>query len=147
MEKHSLFFEVKKKIFANKKLRGKLIDGLGLDFNISCEKYILITGHRRENIGRNLLNTCEAIKLIAKEYPNIQVVFAMHLNPKVVNALQQNLKGIGNISLIPPQDYLTFVLLLFYSYLILTDSGGIQEQAPSFGKPVLVTRKRLSDQR
>ncbi len=104
------------------------------------KKMILVTGHRRENFGQGFLNICSALLSIAKKYKNIQIVYPVHLNPNVQKPVNKLLSEIDNIFLIPPQDYLPFVYLMENSYLILTDSGGIQEEAPSLGKPVLVMR-------
>lgn len=104
------------------------------------KKLILVTGHRRENFGQGFLNICTALANIAKQYPEVQIVYPVHLNPNVQKPVNELLSGISNIYLIAPQDYLPFVYLMNRSYLILTDSGGIQEEAPSLGKPVLVMR-------
>lgn len=104
------------------------------------KKLILVTGHRRENFGQGFLNICQALANIAKRYPNVQIVYPVHLNPNVQKPVNELLAAIENIHLIAPQDYLPFVYLMNRSYLILTDSGGIQEEAPSLGKPVLVMR-------
>ena len=104
------------------------------------KKLILVTGHRRENFGQGFLNICTALVNIAKRYPDVQIVYPVHLNPNVQKPVNELLSGISNIYLIAPQDYLPFVYLMNRSYLILTDSGGIQEEAPSLGKPVLVMR-------
>lgn len=104
------------------------------------KKLILVTGHRRENFGQGFLNICSALANLAKQYPDIQIVYPVHLNPNVQQPVNELLAGIENIHLIAPQDYLPFVYLMNRSYLILTDSGGIQEEAPSLGKPVLVMR-------
>ena len=111
-------------------------------FNMLDEtkKLILVTGHRRENFGQGFKNICSALIDIAKQYPQIQIVYPVHLNPNVQQPVNELLSGIDNIKLIEPQDYLPFVYLMNKSYLILTDSGGIQEEAPSLGKPVLVMR-------
>lgn len=108
-----------------------------LDLN---KKLILVTGHRRENFGQGFLNICMALTNLAKKYPNIQIVYPVHLNPNVQQPVNELLADIENVFLIAPQDYLPFVYLMNRSYLILTDSGGIQEEAPSLGKPVLVMR-------
>jgi UDP-N-acetylglucosamine 2-epimerase len=100
---------------------------------------LLVTGHRRENFGPPFLSLCEAIRDLALSHP-IQVVYPVHLNPNVQTAVHQVLDGIGNVYLIAPLEYLPFVFLMRRSSVILTDSGGIQEEAPSFGKPVFVTR-------
>lgn len=104
------------------------------------KKMILVTGHRRENFGQGFLNICKALANIAQQYPDVQIVYPVHLNPNVQQPVNELLAGITNIHLISPQDYLPFVYLMNRSYLILTDSGGIQEEAPSLGKPVLVMR-------
>lgn len=104
------------------------------------KKLILVTGHRRENFGQGFLNICQALASLAKRYPHVQIVYPVHLNPNVQKPVNELLAGIENIHLIAPQDYLPFVYLMNQSYLILTDSGGIQEEAPSLGKPVLVMR-------
>ncbi|WP_284879644.1 non-hydrolyzing UDP-N-acetylglucosamine 2-epimerase [Acinetobacter variabilis] len=110
------------------------------NFLDSKKKLILVTGHRRENFGQGFLNICTALANIAKQYPDVQIVYPVHLNPNVQKPVNELLSGISNIYLIAPQDYLPFVYLMNRSYLILTDSGGIQEEAPSLGKPVLVMR-------
>ncbi|MGN5765840.1 non-hydrolyzing UDP-N-acetylglucosamine 2-epimerase [Acinetobacter calcoaceticus] len=104
------------------------------------KKLILVTGHRRENFGQGFLNICQALANLAKKYPDIQIVYPVHLNPNVQQPVNALLADIDNVYLIAPQDYLPFVYLMNCSYLILTDSGGIQEEAPSLGKPVLVMR-------
>lgn len=104
------------------------------------KKLILVTGHRRENFGQGFLNICQALAEIAQQHENVQIVYPVHLNPNVQEPVQKMLSNIDNIYLIEPQDYLPFIYLLDKSYLILTDSGGIQEEAPSLGKPVLVMR-------
>lgn len=104
------------------------------------KKLILVTGHRRENFGQGFLNICQALANIAQKYSDVQIVYPVHLNPNVQKPVNELLSGISNIHLIAPQDYLPFVYLMNRSYLILTDSGGIQEEAPSLGKPVLVMR-------
>nr|WP_223235028.1 UDP-N-acetylglucosamine 2-epimerase (non-hydrolyzing) [Acinetobacter baumannii] len=104
------------------------------------KKLILVTGHRRENFGQGFFNICSALVNLAKKYPDIQIVYPVHLNPNVQQPVNELLANIDNVFLISPQDYLPFVYLMNRSYLILTDSGGIQEEAPSLGKPVLVMR-------
>lgn len=103
-------------------------------------KLILITGHRRESFGKGFERICQAIAKIAQQNPDIDLVYPVHLNPQVQQPVQSLLGGITNIFLIDPIDYLPFVYLMQSAYLILTDSGGIQEEAPSLGKPVLVMR-------
>jgi UDP-N-acetylglucosamine 2-epimerase (non-hydrolysing) len=104
------------------------------------KKLILVTGHRRESFGGGFERICEALALTAKRYPNAQILYPMHLNPNVREPVNRILKGVDNIFLIEPQQYLSFIYLMNRSYVILTDSGGIQEEAPSLGKPVLVMR-------
>jgi UDP-N-acetylglucosamine 2-epimerase (non-hydrolysing) len=101
---------------------------------------ILVTGHRRENFGQGFENICQALKKIAASHPDMQIVYPVHMNPHVQEPVQRVLSECTNIHLIAPLDYLPFVYLMHRSYLILTDSGGVQEEAPSLGKPVLVMR-------
>jgi len=103
-------------------------------------RIILVTGHRRENFGLGFEEICYALKAIADENPNLQIIYPVHLNPNVREPVNRILSNLNNIHLIEPMEYLTFVKLMDLSYLILTDSGGIQEEAPSLGKPVLVMR-------
>ena len=104
------------------------------------KKMILVTGHRRESFGGGFERICEALKQIAGEHEDCQIIYPVHLNPNVQEPVNRLLKEYQNVHLIPPQDYLPFVFLMTKSYLILTDSGGVQEEAPSLGKPVLVMR-------
>lgn len=106
----------------------------------SNRKMILVTGHRRESFGGGFERICTALANIAKQHPDVQVVYPVHLNPNVGEPVKRILKDISNVYLIEPQDYLPFVYLMMHSNIILTDSGGIQEEAPSLGKPVLVMR-------
>ena len=106
----------------------------------ATKKTVLVTGHRRESFGDGFEQICKALKKIAQTNPEIQVVYPVHLNPNVQEPVNRLLVGTPNIFLLPPQDYLPFVYLMDHSYIILTDSGGIQEEAPSLGKPVLVMR-------
>ena len=103
-------------------------------------RIILVTGHRRENFGLGFEEICHALCIIANENPNIQIVYPVHLNPNVREPVNRILSNLSNVHLIKPMEYLTFIKLMDLSYLILTDSGGIQEEAPSLGKPVLVMR-------
>lgn len=112
-----------------------------LPFNWKEQRFVLITGHRRENFGAGFLAICEAIKQLAIKYPNVHFVYPVHLNPNVQKPVFELINGIKNIHLIDPLEYEPFVYLLKHSYLVLTDSGGIQEEAPSLGKPVLVMRE------
>ena len=104
-------------------------------------RMVLITGHRRENFGEGFLNICHAIKNLSEKYPNVDFVYPMHLNPNVRKPVLEILgEGAENVFLIEPLDYLPFVYMMQHSTLILTDSGGVQEEAPGLGKPVLVMR-------
>ena len=106
----------------------------------SGKKLILVTGHRRENHGQGFINICEALREIAETNPDVQIIYPVHLNPNVQKPVYEILSGINNICLIEPLAYPAFVWLMNQSYLIITDSGGVQEEAPSLGKPVLVMR-------
>ena len=108
---------------------------------IDGQRLILVTGHRRENIGQGLENMCRALIDIKDAFPDTAVVYPVHLNPKVKGPVEALLGKQDRIHLIPPQSYLPFVWLMQRSTLIITDSGGVQEEAPSLGKPVLVTRE------
>ena len=109
------------------------------DFVDPSKKLILVTGHRRESFGGGFERICQALKSLA-ERGDVQVVYPVHLNPNVKEPVDRILAGVENVHLIEPLDYLPFVYLMSQSYLILTDSGGVQEEAPSLGKPVLVMR-------
>lgn len=111
------------------------------NIDLDGSKIVLITGHRRENFGDGFINICEAIKELAIKYPATHFVYPVHLNPNVQKPVKDLLSGIKNIRLIEPLSYLSFIYLMSKSYLVLTDSGGIQEEAPSLGKPVLVMRE------
>lgn len=104
------------------------------------KRVILVTGHRRESFGDGFERICQALAETAKAFPDVEIVYPVHLNPNVREPVNRLLAGIENIHLIEPLDYLPFVYLMNRAYLILTDSGGIQEEAPSLGKPVLVMR-------
>ncbi|MGL5387165.1 MAG: non-hydrolyzing UDP-N-acetylglucosamine 2-epimerase [Enterobacterales bacterium] len=129
---------VRDRIMHNPELRSSLDQRY--PFLDASKKLILVTGHRRESFGGGFERICSALAEIACQHPEVQVVYPVHLNPNVSEPVNRILKGIDNIILIDPQDYLPFVYLMTRSYLILTDSGGIQEEAPSLGKPVLVMR-------
>ena len=105
-------------------------------------KLILITGHRRESFGDGFAQICQGLLQIAKQFPEVDLVYPVHLNPCVQKPVQSLLQGVDHIYLIEPLDYLPFVYLMQKSDLILTDSGGVQEEAPSLGKPVLVMRNK-----
>ena len=111
-----------------------------LPFLWQKDRFVLITGHRRENFGSGLVEICAAIRQLAINFPEVHFVYPVHLNPNVFNPVHDMLRGLGNVYLIKPLDYRHFVFLLSHCYIILTDSGGIQEEAPSLGKPVLVMR-------
>ncbi len=130
-----------------------------LDFGLNCslvkagydvgrlnggKKLVLITGHRRENFGDGFISMCQAIKMLTEKYPDVDFVYPMHLNPNVRKPIHEvfgeNLSGLGNMFFIEPLEYLSFVYLMEKSMIVLTDSGGIQEEAPGLGKPVLVMR-------
>jgi UDP-N-acetylglucosamine 2-epimerase (non-hydrolysing) len=102
--------------------------------------FVLITGHRRENFGGGFDEICAAIATLARQFPTYRFVYPVHLNPNVQRPVREKLGGLDNVRLIPPQEYREFVALMSKSRLILTDSGGVQEEAPSLGKPVLVMR-------
>ncbi|AOA59210.1 non-hydrolyzing UDP-N-acetylglucosamine 2-epimerase [Acinetobacter larvae] len=104
------------------------------------KKRVLITGHRRENFGQGFEDICNALQQLASRFPEVEFVYPMHLNPNVREPVNRLLKGFENIKLIEPQEYLPFIWLMLHSDLLLTDSGGIQEEAPSLGLPVLVMR-------
>ena len=109
-------------------------------FNWKIKNFILITAHRRENFGEGITQICFALKKLSQIYPSLNFVYPVHMNPNINNPVYKYLSGINNIHLINPLEYESFVYLLQHSYLVLTDSGGIQEEAPSLGKPVLVMR-------
>lgn len=125
------------KIERNSKLKQQLASQF--DFISSGKKLILVTGHRRENFGDGFKNICHALSQLSQR-DDVQIIYPVHLNPNVKAPVDKYLGAQANIHLIAPLDYLPFVYLMNQSYLILTDSGGIQEEAPSLGKPVLVMR-------
>ena len=104
------------------------------------KKIILVTMHRRESFGEEIKNVCEALKFISNKHNDIEVVYPVHLNPNVAGPVNEILSGVKNIKLIKPLNYETFLWLMDKSYFIITDSGGVQEEAPTFKKPVLVIR-------
>ena len=111
-----------------------------LNFDWRMQRFVLMTGHRRENFGDGFLQICHALKDLAARYPAVQFVYPVHLNPNVQQPVNAILADLSNVHLIAPLDYEPFVYLLKHSHIVLTDSGGIQEEAPSLGKPVLVMR-------
>jgi UDP-N-acetylglucosamine 2-epimerase len=137
------------KIKNNQELSAELeisLKYVGYDVNRlkNGKKMVLITGHRRENFGDGFVNICMSIKKLAIKYPNVDFVYPMHLNPNVrkpiFETFGKDLSGLGNMFFIEPLEYLSFVYLMEKSTIVLTDSGGIQEEAPGLGKPVLVMR-------
>jgi len=130
------------KIKNNKDLENQIKNQiLNLNYQITDgKKIILVTGHRRENHGQGFINICEALKIIALNNPDIDIVYPVHLNPNVQKPVKEILSDITNIYLIEPLQYEQFIYMMDKSYFIITDSGGVQEEAPSLGKPVLVMR-------
>ncbi|MPX92109.1 non-hydrolyzing UDP-N-acetylglucosamine 2-epimerase [Salinivibrio sp. VYel1] len=129
---------VKNKIDTNSELKIQLSSLFPfLDEN---KKLILVTGHRRESFGSGFERICEALAITAKKHPDVQILYPMHLNPNVREPVNHILGKVNNVLLIEPQQYLPFIYLMMRANIILTDSGGIQEEAPSLGKPVLVMR-------
>lgn len=121
----------------------ELSDALAAQFPMldSHKKLILVTGHRRESFGGGFERICQALSDTAKQHPECQIIYPVHLNPNVQEPVNRLLADVDNIHLIEPQQYLPFVYLMTRAHIILTDSGGIQEEAPSLGKPVLVMRE------
>lgn len=130
--------EVAERLHCDPELRAKA--AAPTEFLDPSRKLILVTGHRRESFGTGFERICEALIDIAQQYSEVDIVYPVHLNPNVREPVNRLLNGIGNIHLIEPLDYLPFVHLMSRAHIILTDSGGIQEEAPSLGKPVLVMR-------
>lgn len=130
--------EVVAKLDANEGLQRRFLEQF--DFLPEDKRIILVTGHRRESFGGGFERICHALVETAETFSDVEIVYPVHLNPNVREPVNRLLAGIDNVHLIEPLDYLPFVYLMNRSYLILTDSGGIQEEAPSLGKPVLVMR-------
>lgn len=124
----------------------KILQDAGYDVNrlLNNRKLVLITGHRRENFGDSFINICQAIKVLTEKFLDVDFVYPMHLNPNVRNPIYkvfgEDLSNLGNMYFIEPLEYLSFVFLMEKAIIVLTDSGGIQEEAPGLGKPVLVMR-------
>jgi len=131
--------EMEGKLALNVELRASL--DARFPFLKDNERLVLITGHRRESFGGGFERICQAVQLLAREFPNVQFVYPVHLNPNVRVPVNRLLSDLDNVILIEPQDYLPFVYLMTRSRVILSDSGGIQEEAPSLGKPVVVMRE------
>lgn len=131
-------FSVKNKISSDHLLMSRLQKEF--EFIDADKRLILVTGHRRENFGEGFENICISLAQIANENDDVQIIYPVHLNPNVQEPVKRILSNLSNVFLIEPLEYLPFVYLMNRAYLILTDSGGIQEEAPSLGKPVLVLR-------
>jgi len=129
-------------LYTQKKIKQQpsLVDGV-ITGQLLSKPYVLVTGHRRENFGEGFKHICQAIKELAEKYPGFNFIYPVHLNPNVQQPVRELLSGLPNIYLLLPQDYVQFASLMANCYLILTDSGGIQEEAPSLGKPVLIMRE------
>ena len=137
--------KIKKDDSLESELKGLLSDaGYDVERLQNGKKLVLITGHRRENFGDGFINMCTAVKDLTKKYPDVDFVYPMHLNPNVRKPIHEvfgeDLSDLGNMFFIEPLEYLSFVYLMEKSNIVLTDSGGIQEEAPGLGKPVLVMR-------
>ena len=129
------------KIENNPELKSKIIESINSQYKLTeNKKIILVTGHRRENFGDGFINICEALKTIATNNPDVDVVYPVHLNPNVQKPVKEILSKTPNVYLIDPLQYEQFIYMMNKSYFIITDSGGVQEEAPSLGKPVLVMR-------
>ncbi|QOY52671.1 non-hydrolyzing UDP-N-acetylglucosamine 2-epimerase [Candidatus Sulfurimonas baltica] len=129
------------KIENNFELKNNIIESINTQYKIDdTKKLILVTGHRRENFGQGFINICQALKTLALNNPDIDIVYPVHLNPNVQKPVKELLSRVSNVHLIEPLQYETFLYLMSKSYCIITDSGGVQEEAPSLGKPVLVMR-------
>ena len=129
------------KIEKNETLKNQIIEKINSEYKLQDDKkIILVTGHRRENHGQGFINICEALKTIATNNPDIDIVYPVHLNPNVQKPVNEILSNTPNVYLINPLQYESFLYLMNKSYFIITDSGGVQEEAPSLGKPVLVMR-------
>lgn len=129
------------KIENNLELKNKIIDSINSQYKLQDDKkIILVTGHRRENFGDGIINICEALKVLAINNSDIDIVYPVHLNPNVQKPVKKILSDTPNVFLIEPLQYEQFIYIMNKSYFIITDSGGVQEEAPSLGKPVLVIR-------
>ena len=130
------------KIEKNSNLKKQIIENINMQYTFNIEKkLILVTGHRRENFGQGFIHICEALKTLALDNPTIDIVYPVHLNPNVQQPVKEILDNVSNVYLIDPLQYESFIYLMQQSYFIITDSGGVQEEAPSLGKPVLVMRE------
>jgi len=134
-------FYVLEKIEGSKELKDSIISSIEMQYKIDdSRKIVLVTGHRRENFGQKFINICEALKTIALNNRDVDIVYPVHLNPNVQKPVKEILSNISNVYLIEPLQYQQFIYLMSKSYFLITDSGGVQEEAPSLGKPVLVLR-------
>ena len=130
-----------KKIENNSELKNNIISSINSQYRLDDNrKIILVTGHRRENHGQGFINICEALKTIAINNQDIDIVYPVHLNPNVQKPVKEILPDVANVHLIKPLQYESFIYMMSKSHFIITDSGGVQEEAPSLGKPVLVMR-------
>lgn len=129
------------KIEKDEELKKDIVTKINQEYKIDdSKKLILVTGHRRENFGQGFINICESLKTLAQNNPDIDIVYPVHLNPNVQKPVKEILSDVSNVHLINPLQYESFLYLMNRSYFIITDSGGVQEEAPSLGKPVLVMR-------
>jgi UDP-N-acetylglucosamine 2-epimerase (non-hydrolysing) len=128
-------FYIRRLVHQKRAAHRKLFPGINLR-----KRIVLVTGHRRENFGEGFQSICAAIRTIARSEPDVEIIYPVHLNPNVQTPVRSILSGLKNVHLLEPLEYTPFVFLMDASYLILTDSGGVQEEAPSLGKPVLVMR-------
>jgi len=129
------------KIENNQELKNEIIKNINTQYKLDdTKKLILVTGHRRENFGQGFINICEALKTLALNNKDIDIVYPVHLNPNVQKPVKEILSDVSNVHLIDPLQYETFLYMMSKSHFIITDSGGVQEEAPSLGKPVLVMR-------
>ena len=134
-------FLVLDKIEKDAKLKNKILKSISDQYKFNSDKkIILVTGHRRENFGEGFTNICKALKIVADNNHDVDIVYPVHLNPNVQKPVKNILSNSKNIYLIDPLSYENFIYLMSRSYFIITDSGGVQEEAPSLGKPVLVLR-------
>lgn len=134
-------FMALEKIEGDPDRREKIVAKIREAYTIDSEKrIILVTGHRRENFGEGFVNICKSLKRVAEANPDVEIVYPVHLNPNVQKPVNAILGGVSNVYLIKPMEYEPFIYLMNRAYLVITDSGGIQEEAPSLGKPVLVMR-------
>lgn len=134
---------VVEKVESTPELQQKIASALseaGLELSVRDNRYVLVTGHRRENFGSGFENICQALRGLAEANPDTHFIYPVHLNPNVQGPVNRLLNGLDNVHLIEPLGYEPFVYLMQNAYLVLTDSGGVQEEAPGLGKPVLVMR-------